>query len=422
MHTALVGCSRADLAMIGRELMLAGHLQDRASVPAILRSHPMDDANQLAIDEWMTASPIYTRRMQRLLGFGGDDVTTIFKGLQLEIGFPHQFMDVGYDLRDPRYGEFWLLSCGALADVVPMGDEMVRGMCHDIEDPTFDATAVATNPYARMRPVHRPPGLPRGGPDCHWIVDIDDASEPKQPHPSLGAMQRSVVANLPNQLLSDAADEPGGWDDYAGAFDPHFELERLSQQALRGVLREFAIQGHLLARAMMCAVSRRHGHDEAIDVGRAVFTGIGWVTAERIARALGVVPSDPDALATVLPLTHFLLPSDYVGLHVERDGTGLTTVRLSPDALGLTEGDPYSLPGLLAEGAEGIVESLVHGIDPSAIVTSDGDGADRTWTAQHVDGGPPAREPDDVKISRFSTGVSVTLRRRVPLPSAGGPT
>ena len=90
-------------------------------------------------------------------------MSTIFKGLQLDVGFPHQFLDVGYDLHDERNGEFWLRSCGALADVIPMGEEFVHGMCHDIEDPTFDATAVATEPRARVRPIHRPPGVPRVG-------------------------------------------------------------------------------------------------------------------------------------------------------------------------------------------------------------------------------------------------------------------
>ena len=45
-------------------------------------------------------------------------------------------------------------------DVEPMGDEYVTAMCHDIEDPTFDATALATNPHAQVRPVHRPPRRP----------------------------------------------------------------------------------------------------------------------------------------------------------------------------------------------------------------------------------------------------------------------
>jgi hypothetical protein len=168
---------RSLLAMVARELMLAAHLQDRASVPALLSRHSMAEANDVAIEEWMTTSPVYAARMQRLMRIRGDDVGAILKGLQLEIGMPHQFLDAGYEVRDGHHGEFWLRSCGALADVQPLGVEMVRGMCHDIEDPTFDATAAATNRRARVRPVHRPPAIPHGGPVCHWEVTIDDERE-----------------------------------------------------------------------------------------------------------------------------------------------------------------------------------------------------------------------------------------------------
>jgi hypothetical protein len=82
----------------------------------------------------------------------------------------------------------------------------------------------------------------------------------------------------------------------------------------------------------------------------------------------------------------------------------------------MSEGDPYSLPGLLVEGVDGIVESLVHGVDPTATVVTDGRGVDRTWTVLRGATSPPADEPDDVVVARFSTGVAVTLRRRLPRP------
>jgi hypothetical protein len=93
-----------------------------------------------------------------------------------------------------------------------------------------------------------------------------------------------------------------------------------------------------------------------------------------------------------------------------------TTIRLSGNAAGMSEGDPYTLPGLLVEGVDGILESLVHGVDPTATVVTDGRGADRTWTVPHGAASRPADEPDAVVVARFSTGVGVTLRRRVPRP------
>ena len=58
----------------------------------------------VAIDEWMGATAVYTPRTQRALRFGGDDVATIFKGMQFDIGAPHQFMDFRYKVADAHHG------------------------------------------------------------------------------------------------------------------------------------------------------------------------------------------------------------------------------------------------------------------------------------------------------------------------------
>ena len=67
-------------------------------------------------------------------------------------------MDFRYTVRDRWHGEFHLDFCGALMAVGPMGEDYVRGMYHDIEGPTFDATAVATNPKGSG--AADPPGSP----------------------------------------------------------------------------------------------------------------------------------------------------------------------------------------------------------------------------------------------------------------------
>ena len=63
----------------------------------------------------------------------------------------------------------------ALMDVEKFGEERVRQMCHDIEDPTFDATAAATHPCMKMRPLHRPPRAPADRyPHCRWAKAPED--------------------------------------------------------------------------------------------------------------------------------------------------------------------------------------------------------------------------------------------------------
>ena len=191
----LADFSRRALAPLGREYLLHGHLQDRVGIPLVLSRHTRQDMLDVAIEEWMAASPLYSLRTQRALAFGNADVPTIFKNIQLDIGAPHQFMDFQYKVDDAQHGEFWLDHCGALMDVEPMGEEFVFGMCHDIEDPTFDATAGATNPHAQVRPIHRPPRTPADrSPHCHWRVVIDPDGEPVEPHPTMAVGREVEIA------------------------------------------------------------------------------------------------------------------------------------------------------------------------------------------------------------------------------------
>src|SRR6185436_12489776 len=113
---------RAVLARLGREYMIFAHLLNRAALPHVHMQVGPEAREAVAIEEWMGASPIYTQRLQQCFGFAGTDVETIFKGFQLDVGFPHQYMDVRYQLDGPERGVFWLQSCGALLEVEQYGE------------------------------------------------------------------------------------------------------------------------------------------------------------------------------------------------------------------------------------------------------------------------------------------------------------
>ncbi|HMT50509.1 MAG TPA: hypothetical protein PKC36_10220, partial [Dietzia sp.] len=119
----------ATLARLVPELLLIGQLIDRAGMPALLGEFGVDGMRDVAIEEWQAASPHYTRRMKTALGITGDGVAEIFKGFQLDVGAPPEFMDFRYGVTDHDHGEFWLDHCGALMDVEPMGDRLVTTMC-----------------------------------------------------------------------------------------------------------------------------------------------------------------------------------------------------------------------------------------------------------------------------------------------------
>ena len=175
--------SKEALVRLVREFALIVQLLDRSAFAAIGLRYGQRAVEEIAIDEWRGASPIYTERIRKIMNIQGDGITAIFKQLQLDPGFAQHYMDVEYEVVDERHGFFQLRSCGALLDVEPYGERAVRGMCHTIEDGTFDATAQAVNPKARIRPVHRPPRAPAARvpvdrvPVCRWEVIIDDDTE-----------------------------------------------------------------------------------------------------------------------------------------------------------------------------------------------------------------------------------------------------
>jgi len=413
-----VGRTHAELAELARELLLAGHLIDRSGMPHLISRFGRDPMRDIAIDEWMAASPIYSVRMQRLLGFEGDTVEVIFKGMQLDVGAPPEFMDFRYRVVDDHHGEFVLDHCGALMDVEPMGDEYVRAMCHDIEDPTFDATAMATNPRARVRPVHRPPRVPADRqPHCAWTVTIDSDAEPL-PYPVRAADLASCqAATRPLASAPEGLDHLDGWDDYTAPLDADLVMERFSSAALAAISDEVALQGHLLSRAFMLAVVDRSSGADAASIGGHQLCGIAGVTSKRLAAALGVEP-DLEGIAAVLAVHPMFLPRDYVDLHVGADAATLI-VGIGP-CPALDEADGLTWPGILVEHSDAGLRSAVQCLAPLAQIervdpTDDHLARWRIWIDPAAE---PARQPDDVTLTEFSTGAGFSFHRRLP----GGPT
>jgi hypothetical protein len=413
-ENTLADLSRQELCQLGREYLLIGHLQDRVGLPMATRRVGEDAQIQLSIDEWMGASPIYSLRMQRALGFEGHDVSTVFKNLQIEIGAPPQFMDFQFRLDRPDYGEFWLPHCGALLDVEPFGEKRVERMCHDIEDPTFDATAAATHPCMKMRPIHRPPRAPAGRyPHCRWTVFIDGEGKPYEQHPNLARMQATAVATIPI-ALPDEDREPGGWQDYSGPFDPGFQLEDLGHRALLAVCQEAAVQAHLLARSFLLNVDQRHGEAAARELARGQWVGSAAVASYRLKRAFGLGESIED-VATVFQLHPHFHPRSYVDLRVERTGDAALRLELG-ECPALGEADQHSWFGGLSEGPPAALEGIATVVSPRARCRpADPRGARFAWEVFIDPEAEPRDEPQEMKLARYSRGVDFELMQRRPL-------
>ncbi|GAC1379759.1 MAG: hypothetical protein NVSMB48_04150 [Marmoricola sp.] len=395
--------TQPQLAVLVPELLLIGHLFDRAGMPYALGEWGEAEMAAVAIEEWECASPIYPRRMQRALRYEGDDIITIFKGLQLDIGAPPQFMDFRYEVTDRYHGAFHLDHCGALLDVEPMGEDMVVKMCHDIEDPTFDATAVATNPKAQVRPVHRPPRIPADRePHCAWTVSIEDHHPDAIAADGVAVLERTHLARLELDPI-DRSQE--GEADYSGDLLSDIDFTRFSHSALVRMADEVVIQQHLLSLSFARAIRKRAGDDETYErIVRNAVVGHAGIAAERITRALGLAGTAEDA-TWVMALHPLLNPAGYVGL--TRDHATMT-VAASPahaDGAGLALASPDHPEAIAA---------IARGVNPRLGVTLTG--SDFDWSAQVAPTAAELPEHEAVTIAKFSLGAAFQFQPRATLP------
>lgn len=396
--------SRDQLAKLVPELLLIGQMIDRSGMAWCISNFGREEMLQIAIEEWMGSSPIYTRRMQKALRYEGDDVITIFKGLQLDIGAPPQFMDFRYTVHDRWHGEFQLDHCGALLDVEPMGEDYVRGMCHDIEDPTFDATAVATNRKAQIRPIHRPPREPADRePHCAWTVIIDESYPPVEDHPALDVVRRTRAARTELDPI-DADDE--GQADYSGPLVSDLDFAAFSRSALVRMADEVCLQMHLLNLSFVIAVGKRAGTDTelATEICTKQLIGVAGLGAERIHRALDL-PAGIEGAMRVLRLHPLLNPAAYVDAEF---GSDVVHLRRSPAH------EDGAWAALVTPDEKRPLQAIVAAVDPHLDVEIAGGAQD--WTARVVETDTAAKEFSEVSVAKVSGGATFAFQPRKSLP------
>ncbi len=404
MTSRYADLSREQLAILVPELLLIGQLIDRSGMAWCIKHFGHPEMLQIAIEEWMAASPIYTRRMQKALKYEGVDVITIFKGLQLDIGAPPQFMDFRYDVHDRWHGEFHLDHCGALLDVEPMGEDYVRGMCHDIEDPTFDATAVATNRKAQIRPIHRPPRAPADRhPHCAWTVIIDESYPEVADHPSLDVVRRTHAATTELESI-DADDE--GQSDYSGELVSDLDFGAFSHSALVRMAGEVCLQMHLLNLSFVIAVGKRAGTttDLAKEICTKQLVGIAGIAAERIHRALGL-PGGIEGAIRTLELHPMFNPAAYVTAEFGPDTVKVRRSAAHEDGAWVSLAGPFEKRPL---------QAIVAAVDPHLDVEMTG--TDTDWTAQVIETDTAAKELREVSLTRISGGSTFVFEPRKSLP------
>ncbi|MFM9378305.1 hypothetical protein [Gordonia sp. VNK21] len=399
--------TQSQLATLVPELLLSGQLIDRSGMAHLISAFGREIMTRVAIEEWMAASPVYTHRMRSALGIDGDTVEDMFKCLQLDIGAPPQFMDFRYEITDPHHGAFVLDHCGALMDVEPLGDEYVTAMCHDIEDPTFDATAIATNRRARIRPIHRPPRVPADRtPHCAWTVTI----EPDRPELPLPEDAEHVFTLAAAQVALSPIDgrATDGYTDYRGPLHQDLQFRDWSAGALTRIAEEVALQHQLLALGFQLSLRRyAQSEEQAVEIFRKQLTGIAGLSADRLQAALDL-SGDADSLAQVLALHPVLGPVQYTGVQVAVDGDEVV-LRIPADSPAQEDGGWITL--LTVDHIEPL-QAAATAVDPYLTATAE-ESADGL-VIRFSRGEQAHEESGEVAIVRFSSGSNFHFADRGP--------
>jgi hypothetical protein len=249
-------------------------------------------------------------------------------------------------------------------DVEPMGEDYVVSMCHDIEDPTFDATAVATNPRAQIRPIHRPPRTPADRhPHCAWTVTIDESHPPVSQSDGSREVSRSIAATVELDPIDPGDD---GAADYSGPLLSDVDFAAFSRSALVRIADEVCLQMHLLDLGFRYGLRQRLAEDDVRRIARRQLIGIAGLAADRLRAALDL-PRTPEGNERLLTLHPVRNPRAYV------------------DAGGAADG------GWLSLADDPAVLAAITNLDPAA-------------------------EPEEVQVTRLSTGAGFAFAPRRSLP------
>jgi hypothetical protein len=234
-------------------------------------------------------------------------------------------------------------------------------------------------------------------------VTIADDHPPVAMPAAAEVMARTRAASI--ELDAIDPDESGR-SDYRGPLLADLQFAEWSRSALLRVAEEVCLQGHLLTLSFIAAVQSRVDTDEeAIEFARKQFTGVAGVAAGRIRAALDLGRGLDDVKA-VLALHPALLPYAYVRCEV--DGADRPTIRLARDTGAVADG---AWPTMLDAEHLGPLNAIVRAVDPRLrceAVSNRGD----ELTVEVVVDDTEAPEPEEVILTRFSTGTDFVFENR----------
>jgi hypothetical protein len=105
-------------------------------------------------------------------------------------------------------------------------------------------------------------------------------------------------------------------NDYSGPFDPGFDYEDLSKEALVRLVREYGLIVHLLDRSMCAAIGLKYGAEAVKELAIEEWAGASPVYGDRLRQIMQVEGDGVSAIFKVLQLDPGF-PHHYMDVHYE---------------------------------------------------------------------------------------------------------
>ena len=288
-----------------------------------------------------------------------------------------------------------------------MGDETACAMCHDIEDPTFDATATATSQLRPgCGPIHRPPRSPQPGETrtAHWTVEINEESYPRgDAIPATGRHRADPVPPRVELDPIDPSDE--GAADYSGPLRQRRRLRRVLALGA-GPDRRRGVPADAPAEPLLRAVGRKAARHRR-RAGRDDLHQAADRPRRRGRRAYSPCAGLPGGVEGAVELLEFhplLNPVAYVDAEF---GPDVVHVRRSPAH---EDGAWVSLVG---PDEVRPLQAIVRAVD--AHLDVEVGGSDEDWTARIIETDTAAKEFGEVAVVKVSGGSTWVFKNQSSL-------
>lgn len=131
-------------------------------------------ARECDTEMWVRIAPEEIAFMRDALNVRGNDVASLWKVQQHDIGMPQGLFDLTWDLKNPNHGILTIHRCGGYERrLVFNGEEYCRWMCEVLDGEGYPGYVKAFNPNMEVRPLKQPPKKNPDEPHCQWEYKLD---------------------------------------------------------------------------------------------------------------------------------------------------------------------------------------------------------------------------------------------------------